>query len=171
MSETKVKLTDDQLKKVLTDYIAGKNTSQIVDDLFLEMSLDDTAANRQMVREQLRSANPHDTRFAWTKYGAMYELVRQSVVEAFRHQTREAVRSVLGTLVDGMEDIDLIGENLINILENASDRDITSNSEYLNTVRTFASLQKLRIEGVNAIANLADQLCKLPVPPDLVQPN
>ena len=161
MSETAVNLTDDQLKAVLMGYAQGKTTTQIVDDLIFEFGLEDSSENRTNLREQMRTVNPNDKRFAKSKYGALYEIVRVSVVEELRKQSRDGIAGVIASIHKGFENLDEISLSLTQMLNNASDFDITSNSEFLNTVRTLTGLQKVRIEGVNALSGLVEQLVKL----------
>lgn len=162
MSETKVNLTDNQIEFALTLYAQGKTSAQVIDALLLEFeNLEDSPENRSMLREQLRSVNPNDKRFSHSKYGLRFDMVHLAVVEELKQQSHNAMREVIFSLGRGTDKLDDLGESLSSILNNASDFDITSNTEYLNTVRTLVSLQKVKIEGVNALSNLVDNLCKL----------
>ena len=161
MSE-KVTLSEAQIDMALVAYSRGKTSAHVLDELLFEFAdLDDTPENRAMLRDQLRAVNPNDKRFSQSKYGLRFDSVYSVVIEELRLQSRTAMQDVISAINSGMSELDDIGEVLSSMLDNASDSDITSNTEFLNTVRTYASLQKIRIEGVNAIANLVDQLCKL----------
>ena len=162
MSETKVNLTDSQLTHALTSYAQGKTSTQVLDDLFFDFpDLEDSKENRAMLRDQLRSVNPHDKRFSRAKYGHLYDMVYTGVVEELRKSSRDAMHGAISSINEGMSELDVIGTSLQSMLGNASDFDITSNTEYLNTVRTLASLQKVRVEGVSALSSLVEQLVKL----------
>ena len=162
MSETKVNLTDNQIEFALTLYAQGKTSAQVIDELLFDFpDLDDTPENRSMLREQLRSVNPNDKRFSHSKYGMRFDMVHLAVVEELKQQSHNAMREVVASLGRGTEKLDDLASVLSSILDNASDNDITSNTEYLNTVRTLVSLQKVKIEGVNALSTLVEQLCKL----------
>ena len=158
----KVVLTEDQLKTALVSFAHGKSTSQVIDDLLFDYEdLEDTPDNREMLRSQLRSVNPSDNKFAKSKYGELYVMVSSAAIETLKQESKEAMRGVVNSIIGSIEEFDTIGEGLIKMLENASDNHITSNTEYLNTIRTFASLQKTKIDGVNAVSNLVEQLVRL----------
>ena len=162
MSETKVDLTDDQLKSALTLYAHGKTSNEVIDELLFDYpDLEDSPENRAMLREQLRSVNPNDKRFAKSKYGEFYSLVSTAAVETLRQESKTAMQEVVNSIIKGIEEFDTIGASLLTVIENASDFDVTSNSEYLNTIRAFATLQKTKIEGVNAMSSLVEQLIRL----------
>ena len=162
----KVTLSDAQLNNALLAYAHGKTSEQVIDGLLDAFpDLDGTPATRAMFREQLRCVNPNDKRFSATKYGQAYEMARQAAVDALRSESRLVFRSVVNSLTSNIEDLDVIGMTLQSMLDTASDKDITSNTEFLNTVRTFASLQKVKIEAVNAMSNLIEQLSQLPAFP------
>ena len=160
-----VELTNAQLITAVTAYAAGKTSGQIIDDLIAEFALEDTPENRENLRNQLRSANPNDKRFALTKYGSHYELAREAMLDVLREKARDIFDVALGSISAGLEDIPNIEASLHSIIDNASDNDVTSNTEYLNTIRTLMSCQKVKIEGINAIANLIDTMKKaVPIP-------
>ena len=162
MSEIKITLSDEQIDNALVCYARGKTSSQVIEVMIFEYEeLEDSPETRAMLRDQLRSVNPNDKRFSRSKYGVRFDMVSLVVVEELRQQSREAMQGVISSIGGGMEELDDITESMLGMLNNASDFDITSNTEYLNTVRTLASLQKIRIDGVNAVSHLVDQLCRL----------
>lgn len=157
----KFQLSDDVLHDALVKYAHGQTTSQIVYAIIESEGLEDTSEVREGLRLRLRSVNPTDDKFASTKYSVLYELARASAVDVFREKSFKIFNQVFSALDGTLADLDDIEISLKNMLDTASDFDITSNSEYLNTVKTLAILPKLRIDGINAVANLVEQLSKL----------
>ena len=157
----KYNLSDAQLQNALTRYAHGITTSEIIDGIIENDGLEDTTIVREGIRLQLRAVNPSDAKFAATKYGVMYELARQAAVDVFRAKSFTIFNEVFSAFDGTLSDLNDIEISLKTMLDSASDFDITSNSEYLNTVKTLAILPKLRIDGINAIANLVEQLSKL----------
>ena len=157
-----LKLTDDELTVALNGYASGKTTTQII-DLMLKAHPDwqDNYENRQAIRSALRPVNPSDSRFAMNKYGETYALAREAVLDVFRDEAREAFGTVAKSLTSNLEEYDILGETLLGMIDHASSKEINSNTEFLNTVRAFCILQKVKIEGVNAIAELVSQVAKL----------
>ena len=157
----KFELSESNLQAALVEYAHGKTTSQIIDFIITREGLQDTLTVREGLRLQLRSVNPSDAKFASTKYAIAYELARQSAVDVFRQKSFSIFSEMLSAHDSMLQDLDSVEISLKSMLGNASDFDVTSNSEYLNTVKTLTVLQKLRIEGINAVSNLVEQLSKL----------
>ena len=162
MSETKVNLTDKQIEHALTLYAHGKTSTQVIDDLLLEFEdLEDSPENRAMLREQLRSVNPSDKRFSQSKYGLRFDMVHSVIVEELRRTSSQAMRDVVNSIARSIGNLDDMEESLQSILDNASDFDVTSNTEYINTMRAKTALNKTKVEAANAVTGLVESLCKL----------
>lgn len=157
------KLTDSELEDALYLFAQGKNTSQVI-DAFLDKNPDwDTSpAFRSQLREQLRPVNPADSRFSKTKYGELYASARQAVLDVLREEARGVFRSVINSLTDNLDEVDVISARLLRLLDNTSEADITSNSEFVNTVKAFTSLQKVKVDGAMAVSAMVDSLARLP---------
>ena len=164
MSEN-LELTNPQLISVVTAYASGKTSGQIIDDLIDEFGIEDTPDSRETLRNQLRSANPNDARFSTTKFGVQFETAREAALEVLRERSRDYFDGVMSSLTESLETIEVIETSLNNLLDTASDNAITSNTEYLNTIKVLAGLQKVKVEGINAFATLVDALTQaIPVP-------
>lgn len=151
-------LSNTHMLIAVAGYAHGKTTSQIIDEMLEELALESTPENREKIRFQLRSANPTDKQFSTTKYGVIYELARESAIDAFREKAREFADRMLSSYTESFESISDIELQLNDLLEKASDASITSNTEFLNTVRTLMALQKVKIETVNAFTELIDKV-------------
>ena len=157
------KLTDSELEDALHLFAQGKNTSQVI-DAFLDKypDWDSSPAFRSQLREQLRPVNPVDSRFSQTKYGGLYASAREAVLDVLREEARGVFRSVINSLTGDLDEVDVISARLSSMLDNTSDADITSNSEFVNTVKAFTSLQKVKVDGAMAISAMVDSLSRLP---------
>ena len=154
-------LSDNQLTDCLRQYAMGQTTTFIVNSLLETEKLADTSENREMLRDQLRQVNPSSPRFSIHKYGEMYQLIREEVRIALQEETRGVVRDAVQSITSSLSDLGDIESLLQNLLNDSVDHDITSNTEFLNTVRTLASLQKVKIEGVKAVTEMLTTLMKL----------
>ena len=157
-----VVLNETHLEDALYAFARGKNTTQVVDGLIASNGWDDTKSVRAKVRELLRPVNPVDTRFSKTKYGQLYESARQAVLDVLREESRVAFRSAIESLSGDLQQFDEIGATLLSLMDNVSDADVTSNSEFVNTVRAYTGLQKAKVDGVLAISTLVEMLARLP---------
>ena len=154
----KIELSNAHMVEAVQSYAAGKTTTDIINDLLDEFELEDTPENRSNLQNLLRPANPNDKRFSASKYGVQYDLARDAMVEILREKWRGYIEMIFNSLVAGADEFADIRTSLNSMLDNASDFDITSNTEYLNTVRALTSLQKAETERANAATNLLDVL-------------
>lgn len=162
MSESKKILTDNQLKSALTAFAHGRTSTEVIDDLLYEFEdLEDTPETRAMLRDQLRSVNPNDKRFAKSKYGDLYVVISSAAMETLKAESKKTMQKVVNSLFKSVDELDVIGESLISMLENASDHSVTSNSEYLNTIRTFTQVQKAKTDSMNSMTAMTEQLIRL----------
>ena len=156
----KYKLSADQLNSALIQYANGKTTSQIIDEIIKKESLEDTKPIRLNLQIQLRSVNPSDKRFATLKYGVLYDLAREAALDVFKERAFESCSSVFFSTSDTLKDLDQIKSMLRDIINEATDIDIKSNAELLNTVKILISIPQIEGDVLNARDNLLNQLSK-----------
>ena len=156
----KIVLSRVQLDTALSAYAAGQSTARIVDNFLGELGLEDTPENRALLRDQLRCVNPNDKRFAASKYGIQYDLAREAMLDVFREKARDYLENVFDVLVGGADDLSALKVSLQSVLDNASDFDVTSNTEYLNTAKTLLSLEKVEQDRANSVMHLLEILMK-----------
>ena len=84
------------------------------------------------------------------------------MLDVLREEARGVFRSVINSLTDNLDEVDVISARLLRLLDNTSEADITSNSEFVNTVKAFTSLQKVKVDGAMAVSAMVDSLARLP---------
>jgi len=148
----------------LADFAQGKTATQVMDGLYENHpDWDDSQETRQSVRQVLRSVNPSDARFATTKYGRAYDLARQAAVDVLQEEVRDAFKAVAASVSADLREFEVLGETVLGLLDNAVEASVTSNSEFISTLRAYTGLQKVKIEGAMALADLASRLSELAI--------
>ncbi|MDE0088554.1 MAG: hypothetical protein OXU23_22720 [Candidatus Poribacteria bacterium] len=156
--EKETTLSDEEVIGVLQRYACGTATKQIVNFLLESKKLDSTTENREVIRQHLRHINPSSNRFAKSKYGVLYNMLREEYIAVYRQKIRDTLKITLKKTTERFERLNLLDDKLLTTLENCETLEISTTADFLQVLREYTRLQKTQSDILKNIADISQQI-------------
>lgn len=151
-------LSDQEAIEAVQRYACGTETKEIINFLLELKELENTPENREAIRQQLRSVNPNDKRFALARYGPLYELTREEYIAEYRQQIRDTLKTTLKKTIERFERLNRLDDEVLTTLENSKTLEVSTKDDFLQVLREYTRLQKTQSEILKNIADISQQI-------------
>ena len=151
-------LSEQEAIEAVQRYACGTETKEIINFLLELKELDNTPENREAIRQQLRSVNPNDKRFALARYGPLYELTREEYIAEYRQQIRDTLKTTLKKTIERFERLNSLDDEVLTTLEKCKTIEVSTTADFLQVLREYTRLQKTQSEILKNIADISQQI-------------
>ena len=153
-----ITLSDQEAIEAVQRYACGVETKEIINFLLELKELENTPENREAIRQQLRSLNPNDKRFALARYGPLYELAREEYIAEYRQQIRDTLKTTLKKTIERFERLNSLDDEVLTTLEKCKTIEVSTTDDFLQVLREYTRLQKTQSEILKNIADISQQI-------------